>query len=511
MKSNQYWKQRSIERMAKYHKDSEETINLISNAYSKALHDIEEDIRKIVGTYATNGKLTSAQARKYLNQKIPNFILDIIRNLYPKVKNESLQQWMLSILNAPAYKARITRLEALKQSIYLRTKLVADIETQLATSQYLDTINPAYYRNMFDIQKGISMGFDVAQMPTNVIKTVLNNPWSGKHFSSRIWNNTDALAEKLIEVITSGFMSGKSIDRMVKEIEELTDYGKFAATRLVRTETTFMANAAEMESYKEAGIDKYIYVATLDMRTSDICQKLDRQIFNVKDAEPGKNLPPMHPYCRSTTRAYLGEDTLKGIQRRARDPKTGKTYLVPADMSYKEWYKKYVVDEYGQDQAQAMKNKIVNKSSDKEQHNRYKDILGKEVPKSFDKFQELKYNNSEEWKGLQQLYRDTNSGKVWQNAEFSTEKLFNKHYDKHLSEYGNITKEEYLNMARDLLASPVKGDIEGFKSGIGFVFRYNKTTNDFAIGRADGYISTLYKPIDGYEHYLEQVEKYMEE
>lgn len=328
--------------MAMYHKDSDETIRLITNAYSKALYDIEEDIRKIIGTYVTNNQLTSSQARKYLNQKIPNFILDIIKSLYPRAKNESLQKWMLSIINAPAYRARITRLEALKQSIYLRTKLVADIETQLSTSQYLNTINNAYYRNMFDIQKGLGLGFNFATMPSQVIEEILKNPWSGQHFSSRIWNNTDVLADKLQEVITSGFMSGKSIDRMVKEVEDLTDYGKFAAARLVRTETTYMANAAEVESYKECGIDKYIFVATLDVRTSEVCQELDREVFEVSKAIAGENLPPMHPNCRSTTRSYVSKEELAKVKRRARDPETGKTYLVPADMSYKEWKEKYL-------------------------------------------------------------------------------------------------------------------------------------------------------------------------
>ena len=50
----------------------------------------------------------------------------------------------------------------------------------------------------------------------------------------------------------------------------------------------------------------------------------------------------MHPWCRSTTIAIIGEKMLEGMKRRARDPVTGKTYLVPASMNYREWYAKYV-------------------------------------------------------------------------------------------------------------------------------------------------------------------------
>lgn len=405
MKSSQYWEERANERMAEYQRDSSETIDIITKAYDKAVKDLEEEIRKIYDKFSINGKLSPVEARKLLNRKVSIKELNEIRSKIKHIQDEDIKRRLLNILNAPAYKARITRLEALKQDVYIKSKIIADVELRATTSQYIDTINKAYYRHIFDIQKGLGIGFDIAAMSTKTMEAILKNPWSGKHFSERIWNNTDVLAEKLIEVITSGFMSGKSIDKMVRELKDYTEYGKFAATRLVRTETTYMANAAEMESYKEVGVDKYIYVATLDNRTSDICQLLDRKVFNVKDGVPGKNMPPMHPHCRSTTRAYLGPDTLKGIKRRARDPKTGKTYLVPGDMNYKEWYQKYVVDKYGKDQAKIMKKKIINKSRDKKQYKKYKEVLGKEIPNSFDKFQETKYNDIKKWEEIKKKYR----------------------------------------------------------------------------------------------------------
>ena len=98
-----------------------------------------------------------------------------------------------------------------------------------------------------------------------------------------------------------------------------------------------------MESYIEAEIDEYMFMATLDNKTSSICQEQDGKVYRVKDAVPGVNMPPMHVFCRSTTRACFGSDTLKNIQSRARNPKTGKSELVPANMNYKEWEEKYVV------------------------------------------------------------------------------------------------------------------------------------------------------------------------
>ena len=48
------------------------------------------------------------------------------------------------------------------------------------------------------------------------------------------------------------------------------------------------------KAYDELDIDKYKILATLDKRTSEICQKLDGEVFNVKDAVIGVNMPPFH-------------------------------------------------------------------------------------------------------------------------------------------------------------------------------------------------------------------------
>ena len=374
-RSKAYWNKRANERMASYHKDSDETIRKITSAYDKAVKDINGDINNIFYKYMKDSDLSEKEVRKLLNSKIPKKELNDIRAKIHGIQDEELKRYMMAQLNAEAYKTRITRLEALKESIYINTKLAADVEIKQSTKLYTNTINKAYYYNIFDIQKGLEIGFNVAEMPLKSVQEILKNNWSGKHYSKRIWHNTDVLAEKLEEVITNGLMTGKSSKKMAIELEELTNYGKFAAERIVRTETTYISNAAEIESYKECGIDKYVFIATLDLRTSSQCREHDKKIFNVKDAEAGVNLPPLHPHCRSTTRAYLGESTLKDIKRRARDPETGKSYLVPGDMSYKQWYDKFVVNKYGKDKTEVFEKMIKNKSSDRKQLNEFKEVL----------------------------------------------------------------------------------------------------------------------------------------
>lgn len=405
-RNSAYWALRARQRMAGYHKDADSTIKVINAAYDKAASDLALEIDKIFKTYATNGKLDPKVAAKMLNEPISPREYAALKRKLPGIKDPDIRREVLSRLNAPAYRARITRLQMLQQQIYVGSKEVADVELRASKRAYIKVVDDSYYRHMFDIQRGLGIGFDFAQMPTNSIQAILTNPWSGQQFSARVWANTDILASSLTNIMTAGFMSGAGRRQMSREIQEATGNGKFAASRLIRTEYTYMANAGEMEAYKAAEIDQYIYVATLDSRTSRQCRKADRQVFYVKDAMPGKNMPPLHAFCRSTTRAYLGPATLEGVQRRARNPVTGETELVPASMNYEQWHKQYVVGKHGADRVNTIEKQLQNKATDKYLFKRYKEVLGKESPSSFAKFIDTKYGKGDEWVNLRSKYRD---------------------------------------------------------------------------------------------------------
>ena len=68
-------------------------------------------------------------------------------------------------------------------------------------------------------------------------------------------------------------------------------------------------------------------------------KELDGKVSKMTDAQVGVNFPPMYPWCRYVTIANIDDDTLKTLDRRAGKEK------VPADMTYKEWEDKFVVDD----------------------------------------------------------------------------------------------------------------------------------------------------------------------
>ncbi len=76
---------------------------------------------------------------------------------------------------------------------------------------------------------------------------------------------------------------------------------------------------------------------------------------------------------------------------------------------------------------------------------------------------------------------------------FRNDNLFDSHYQKHGSEFGDISQEEYLEMANKLINSSrvlTKYDDDGNK-----IF-YDEKTNEFLVLSKDGYIRTFFKPDD---------------
>ena len=85
----------------------------------------------------------------------------------------------------------------------------------------------------------------------------------------------------------------------------------------------------------------YRFSATLDRRTSATCWNHDGHVYPINEYQPGITAPPLHPNCRSTIAGSLYGPDKKTETRIARNDK-GKTYYVPADMTYRKWFDKYV-------------------------------------------------------------------------------------------------------------------------------------------------------------------------
>ena len=50
---------------------------------------------------------------------------------------------------------------------------------------------------------------------------------------------------------------------------------------------------------------------------------------------------------------------------------------------------------------------IKNHASDKKQYERYRSVMGKKAGKTFEEFQEMKYNDPEKWEEVKTQYKET--------------------------------------------------------------------------------------------------------
>lgn len=104
--------------------------------------------------------------------------------------------------------------------------------------------------------------------------------------------------------------------------------------RHLRTETAYVKSQADVEMYKTLEIEEYEILATLDKRTSAICQGKDGLHYKVDDIQVGINYPPFHPNCRTTTVKYREE---RGESTRIAKDKDGNNVKVPLEMRYEDW------------------------------------------------------------------------------------------------------------------------------------------------------------------------------
>ncbi len=304
-RNEQYWIDRANRRMDGYQISAIKKAKIIHRAYNKTCTYVQSEIAKILRHIGDDDSL--------------------------------------------AYEYRMKRLNALLARTQKKMQELYGV-TLNDTTEFLKSIIPeAYYHTIFDIAQGIGKQPAFSAVNTRLIDQIVNDQWSGKNYSQRIWWNTSKLSEDVQQLLTTAAMSGESIYKTSRRLSERFGESMNNSVRLIRTETTYSCNQAELASYEELDIDRYKYVATLDSRTSPICQKLDGKIFETKDAKAGTNLPAMHPNCRSTTIAYF-EDGMPDI-RIAKD-KDGKNIKVPASMTYDEWYDKYIKPTEGKNSPQ---------------------------------------------------------------------------------------------------------------------------------------------------------------
>lgn len=393
IKNIKYWEMREARNMYKDMQLAEDCAKELSVIYSKAAVYTAKQIEGIFNRFASKHHLTRDEAINLLSEADSrNFekLLEAYKNKTGAQKREVLAE-----LEAPAYMNRMKRLDDIDKSINRLINAVASKERDAIDKTMRKVYESSYHHAVYEAARMSGLDLQTGPIDEGALETILKKKWSGQNYSERVWANTQKVADAIKEELMIGALTGKTQKEMTDSINEQFLSGRNNARRLVRTESSYIHNEAHFQAYRDYGIELYRFVATLDLRTSQICREKDGSVYRVDDKKTGVNAPPMHPYCRSTTITNLDDETMHNLERFARDPVTGEKIKVPADETYKEWYQR-MVEKHGAEAINTAEKSTKNYSSDKKQQKKYLNSSEKEnMPLSQSEFKDSKNKNKE--------------------------------------------------------------------------------------------------------------------
>ena len=274
MKSSNYFEERSERRMKKMHDKATKCMTKVNKAYDDSLERLKKEIDHISDGSSLTEKIDYDRYKELLQ-------------IYNTTKDKRVKAEAKRLIKENSASYRIQRKEALSKAIEIEKLKQVDSQLNLGG------------KHLKNVYSSVLNDLGGARVSKKYLDEVLNHNWAGSNFSKRVWHNQDVLAKSLESNLLQSFASGKSNKQIADELEYHTNLGRYAANRLIRTETSYMVNSADLESSKQRGIKAKKFQANLDKRTSKICREHNQKVILIDDIKIGVNAPPLHPYCRS--------------------------------------------------------------------------------------------------------------------------------------------------------------------------------------------------------------------
>lgn len=425
MTNREYWVKRALLRENESYLKGAALSAKIFKEYEAAAKEIRGKIDIFYSKYSRKYGLTYEQAVRLLNkhemQEWKANLGEYVKRI-AEIKDPRIKALLTSELDALSVNSSITRLEALLGQIDMILNDLFDKGVSQMQEEFGDAFIEGYYKKSYDLQSRAGFFNEIAKIDVKAVEDIISYPWSGAMFSDRLWRNKQALIFNSKEIITQGIIQGKSISEMSSSLSAKMGQSYKNAERLIRTETARIHSESDLAAYKEAGVEEYEFMATLEYRTCEICRSLDGKHFKLSEAQEGINYPLMHPGCRCTTVEYDPDDAMDWYNS---------GHPMPKRMTYKEWYDKQTAL-HGHGYVETQRKKLYNETADKKQYDNYRNILGSNAPSSFEAFQNIKYSRTSEYNHLKSYVRGIKSGELSSFADFTLYKQTSAEIDKQL-------------------------------------------------------------------------------
>ena len=327
-----YWK----ERQEAMYKAGEMQVNQYFTRLEKAFNQTKKELQKTIEAfyfqYAEENGLSYAAAQRRLNAQEMGELQDFI-----DLAMQNIGKYNQTVNNL-SIKSRITRYQALEAQADAILRQLYAVDYQAKAEKVMQEVyEDSYYRTWYNADQYRGYHASFAQVDPRSVEKLLEYPFNGASFSSRLWKQKDHLQTQLMEAVTTMMIQGRHPQTLTAEFAKKMQSKKFDAYRLLHTESSFLMSEAAHAGYREDGVEKYQILATLDGKTCGVCGDLDSKVHEVEKAVVGVNMPPFHTLCRCTDTPYYDDMDFSDMPRAARDPETGKVYEVPGGMTYNEW------------------------------------------------------------------------------------------------------------------------------------------------------------------------------
>lgn len=337
-RTSEYWQERFKQMEDAQHDTSVQKMQEIQEQFDRSLAAINGKINAWYQRLADNNGISMQEARKLLNaRELKEFQWNVDDYIKYGKENKINGAWEKELENASA-RVHIGRLEALKIEVQQEAEKLYGNCIDEIDQHIRNTYTSDFYHTAYEIQKGVGVGTTISRLDPRTVEMIVCKPWAvdGKNFSDRLWENKTKLINNLHNSLSRMCITGEVPDRAIAEISKQMKVSRAQAGRVVMTESAAVANKARQDCMKELDVEQFEVVETLDSHTCEFCGSMDGKHFLMSEFQIGVTAPPFHPNCRGCTCPYFGDEFDRVGERAARG-EDGKTYYVPADMTYEEW------------------------------------------------------------------------------------------------------------------------------------------------------------------------------
>ena len=337
MDNQSYWRIRFVALENLLIGMSSQTFKRVKKIYDAAIVDMDKELAAWYQHFADENGVVKQTSVSLPPKELKQFRFTIERFL-DEIKNGGYSADWERKLNNAYISMNISRLQALKMILEGYMEQVFNKEQDLFRKSLLDQYTEGYYRSAFILQQGVGIGTYLGGLDENKLTAILARPWASDkmNYSQRIWKHRGKLKKELDTILTQAVLRGDDYRRATKQLAERMNVSRSNAGRLILTESAFISSKSHQDCFKDLGVERYQFIATLDTRTSEVCRDMDLKVFPMSEFQPGRTAPPLHCYCRSCTSPYF-EDA--GDEKRIARGSDGRTFKVPGNMSYREWQK----------------------------------------------------------------------------------------------------------------------------------------------------------------------------